>query len=76
MFEADAEDICGPRYEGGAWKRGHRWGTTRGNGGFYGCTIDIERPRIRDRTGKEIPSRTGRRRGRQGFQTNARRTLR
>jgi len=55
MFEEDAEDICGPRYGRGAGKRGHRWGTTRGKVGFHGGTIDVDRPRVRDRKGKEIP---------------------
>ena len=55
MFEEDAEEICGPRYGRGARKRGHRWGTTRGKVGFHGGTIDVDRPRVRDRKGKEIP---------------------
>ena len=55
MFEEDAEEIWGPRYGRGAGKRGHRWGTTRGKVGFHGGTIDVDRPRVRDRKGKEIP---------------------
>ena len=55
MFEEDAEEICGPRYARGAGKRGHRWGTTQGKVGFHGGTIDVDRPRVRDRKGKEIP---------------------
>jgi transposase-like protein len=55
MFEEDAEKICGPRYGRGSGKRGHRWGTTRGKVGFHGGTIDVDRPRVRDRKGKEIP---------------------
>ncbi len=55
MFQEDAEEICGPRYARGAGKRGHRWGTTQGKVGFHGGTIDIDRPRVRDRKGKEIP---------------------
>ena len=55
MFEEDAEEICGPRYGRGSGKRGHRWGTTRGKVGFHGGTIDVDRPWVRDRKGKEIP---------------------
>ena len=55
MFEEDAEEIRGPRYGRGAGKRGHRWGTTPGRAGFHGGTIDVGRPRVRDRKGKEIP---------------------
>ena len=55
MFAEDAEEICGPRYGRGSGKSGHRWGTTQGKVGFHGGMIEIERPRVRDRKGKEIP---------------------
>ncbi len=55
MFAEDAEEICGPRYGRGSGKSGHRWGTTQGKVGFHGGMIEVERPRVRDRKGKEIP---------------------
>ena len=54
MFAEDAEEFCGPRYGRGSGKNGHRWGTTRGRVGFHGGMIEVERPRVRDRKGKEI----------------------
>ena len=54
MFAEDAEELCGPRYGRGSGKNGHRWGTTRGRVGFHGGMIEVERPRVRDRKGKEI----------------------
>ena len=55
MFAEDAEEICGPRYGRGSGKSGHRWGTTQRKVGFHGGMIEVERPRVRDRKGKEIP---------------------
>lgn len=55
MFEDDAEELCGPRYGRGCGKSGHRWGSTRGKVGFHGGMIEVERPRVRTRKGKEIP---------------------
>ena len=55
MFEVDAKEICGHRHGRGAGKRGHRWGTTQGTARFQGGTIDVDRPRVRDRKGREVP---------------------
>ena len=55
MFADDAEELCGPRYGRGSGRNGQRWGTTRGRVGFHGGMIEVERPRVRDRRGKELP---------------------
>jgi hypothetical protein len=58
VFEEDAAYVFGPRQRRGARKRGHHWGTTRGKFGFHGGTIDVDRPRVRDRKDKEITLKT------------------
>ena len=55
MMERDAEAACGPRYSRSASRRGHRWGRTTGKIGFHGGKVDIERPRVRNEAGKELP---------------------
>ena len=54
MMEEDAALLCGPRYGRKDGKDGHRWGRTRGNVGFHGGKVDIERPRVRARVGGEM----------------------
>jgi putative transposase len=54
MMEKDAKEACGPRHCRSASRRGYRWGRTSGKIGFHGGKIDIERPRIRARGGKEL----------------------
>ncbi len=54
MMEEDAALLCGPRYGREDGKDGHRWGRTRGNVGFHGGKVDIERPRVRARAGGEM----------------------
>jgi putative transposase len=55
MMERDAEATCGPRYSRHASRRGHRWGRTKGKIGFHGGKVDIERPRVRNDAGQELP---------------------
>ena len=54
MMEADAADLCGPRYGRCAGKQGHRWGKTKGKLAFHGGKVDVERPRVRSRDGAEM----------------------
>lgn len=55
MMEEDAEEVCGPRHWRGDGRRGHRWGRTQGKIGFHGGKVEIERPRVRELDGKELP---------------------
>ena len=55
MMEQDAVQLCGPRYGRKDGKAGHRWGKTKGKLGFHGGKVELERPRIRARNGKEMP---------------------
>jgi putative transposase len=55
MLEKDAEEVCGPRHARGGGRRGHRWGRTRGKIGFHGGKVELERPRVRDFDGQELP---------------------
>jgi putative transposase len=55
MMEEDAVQLCGPRYGREDGKAGHRWGKTKGKLGFHGGKVELERPRIRARGGREIP---------------------
>ena len=54
VMEKDAEEACGPRHCRSADRRGYRWGRTSGKIGFHGGKIDVERPRVRARGGKEL----------------------
>ncbi len=54
MMEAEARDLCGPRYGRGGGKSGHRWGKTKGKVAFHGGKIEMERPRVRGRNGGEL----------------------
>ena len=54
MMEEDADRFCGPRYDHGDGKDGHRWGKTKGKVGFHGGKVEVERPRVRTRKGGEI----------------------
>ncbi len=54
MMEAEARELCGPRYGRGGGKSGHRWGKTKGKVAFHGGKIEMERPRVRGRNGGEL----------------------
>jgi len=55
MMDDDAQAICGPRHARGRQRRAHRWGKTKGQIGFHGGKVEIERPRLRSFDGKEQP---------------------
>lgn len=55
MMEADATALCGPRHGRGAGRQAHRWGRTAGPIGFHGGKVAVERPRVRERGGREVP---------------------
>ena len=54
MMEEDASALSGPRYRHDKTKEGQRWGTTKGKLGFHGGKVEIERPRVRSRAGREL----------------------
>ena len=54
MMEEDAARLCGARYGREDGKSALRWGKTKGKLGFHGGSVDIERPRVRSRGGKEV----------------------
>ena len=54
MMEADAIELCGDRHARGGGRQGNRWGTTEGRIGFHGGAVDVVRPRVRRRGGKEM----------------------
>jgi putative transposase len=54
LMEWDATALCGPRHGRGAERQAHRWGRTKGRLGFHGGRIEVVRPRVRGRDGKEI----------------------
>ena len=54
MMEAEARELCGPRYGRSGGKSGHRWGKTKGKVAFHGGNIEMERPRVRGRNGGEL----------------------
>ena len=55
MMEADAASLCGARHGRGAERRAHRWGRTAGPIGFHGGKVAVDRPRVRERGGREVP---------------------
>ena len=55
MMEADVEAACGPRHGRDDKRAAHRWGRTRGRIGFHGGKVEVERPRVRDVGGREVP---------------------
>ena len=54
MMEEDAMELCGRRYGRLDGKTAHRWGKTKGKIGFHGGKIEVERPRVRARSGGEV----------------------
>ena len=54
MMEEDATALCGSRYQRSNGKSADRWGKTKGKIDFHGGKIDIERPRVRARSGGEL----------------------
>src|ERR1039458_342306 len=54
MMEEDATALCGRRHERSGGRAAYRWGKTKGKIGFHGGKIEVERPRVRARTGAEV----------------------
>lgn len=54
MMDEDATQLCGRRYERLADKAAHRWGRTQGKISFHGGKIEVDRPRVRARSGAEV----------------------
>jgi transposase-like protein len=55
MMEADVEAVCGPRHSRVEKRQAHRWGRTRGRIGFHGGKVAVDRPRVRNVNGREVP---------------------
>ena len=54
MLAADAEQLCGKRYQRHADRHGHRWGMIDSEAGWHGGKAAIRRPRVRRRGGAEL----------------------
>jgi transposase-like protein len=54
MLKTDAAALCGPRHGRGGGRQAQRWGRTAGPIGFHGGKVSVERPRVRERGGKEV----------------------
>ena len=54
MLAADAEQLCGKRYQRHADRQGHRWGMINSEVGWHGGKAAIRRPRVRQRGGAEL----------------------
>ena len=54
MLAADAEQLCGKRYQRHAKRQGHRWGMVDSEVGWHGGKAAIRRPRVRQRGGAEL----------------------
>ena len=53
-MEEDAIALCGGRYERSERKSADRWGRTKGKIDFHGGKLEVERPRVRARSGGEL----------------------
>ena len=51
---ADAEQLCGKRYQRHAERQGHRWGVVDSEVGWHGGKAALRRPRVRRRGGAEL----------------------
>ena len=54
MLAADAQQLCGRRYQRHADRQGHRWGMIDSEVGWHGGKAAIQRPRVRRRGGAEL----------------------
>jgi transposase-like protein len=54
MMEEDATAVCGARHRRHEGRRGYRWGTAMSEIGFHGGRVKLARPRVRERSGKEV----------------------
>lgn len=55
VFEADVAAVAGPKGKHRADRTHHRWGTTASELPFGGRRIRVERPRVRSKSGQEVP---------------------
>jgi putative transposase len=55
---AGLQHRCGPRHAQGRDRQAHRWGKAKGETGYHGGKVEIERPRLRGFDGQEqtVPS--------------------
>ncbi len=54
MMEDDATAICGARHRRHGGRGGYRWGTAASEIAYHGGRVKVGRPRVRDRSGKEV----------------------
>jgi len=54
MLVADAEQLCGKRYQRHADRRAYRWGLIGSEIGWHGGKAAVRRPRVRRRGGGEV----------------------
>ena len=54
MLAADAEQLCGKRYERHGGRGAYRWGVTASEIGYHGGKAAVGRPRVRERGGAEL----------------------
>jgi len=54
MMEEDATAVCGARHRRHGERRGYRWGATASEIAYHGGRVKMRRPRVRDRSGKEV----------------------
>jgi putative transposase len=54
MLVADAEQLCGKRYQRHADRRTYRWGLIGSEIGWHGGKAAVRRPRVRQRGGGEV----------------------
>lgn len=54
MLAADAEQLCGKRYERHDERAAYRWGLTASEVGYHGGKAAVGRPRVRERGGAEL----------------------
>ena len=54
MMAEDATTLCGARHRRHGARRGYRWGKTQSEIGYHGGRVKVDRPRVRDHSGKEV----------------------
>ncbi len=54
MMEEDATAVCGARHRRHGERQGYRWGTAASEIAYHGGKVKVRRPRVRDRSGKEV----------------------
>ena len=53
-MEEAATGVCGARHRRHGERRGYRWGTTESEIAYHGGRVKVRRPRVRNRSGKEV----------------------